>query len=156
MAGVLDIPESVVLGLHAMAYLAGEEKAASAMARASHKGAGWKPAAKPVRTQEMVAAFHISQAHLYKVMARLEKAGLVAAVRGKRGGFLLARESSKVRLMDVYEAISGRLAAGDCLLSRKVCGSGGCILGRLLSSVKADLTAYLSRTKLSDLATAAK
>lgn len=43
-------------------------------------------------------------------MTRLVKQGLVRAVRGQKGGFVLARPPQEITLIDVLEALEGPLA----------------------------------------------
>jgi Rrf2 family protein len=54
------------------------------------------------------------------VLQRLQRAGLVAAVRGSRGGYRLQRPLSDISLREVIEASHGPLAVVDCL-KRGVC-----------------------------------
>jgi Rrf2 family protein len=84
-------------------------------------------------------------------MESLMDAGLVAVERGRRGGFVLNKPRSQVTLLDVYQAIEGPLIPKNCLLSRRVCKDGRCILGPLINSVNRQVAAQLARTRLCDL-----
>lgn len=132
MPTVLNISEATVLGLHAAALLAAHPE-------------------KHLSAREMAETLGASEAHLAKVMQRLGHVGLVRSVRGPHGGFRLARAASKIRLLDVYEAIEGPLAKGTCLLEAPACSQKHCLLGGLLRSVNRQVKDYLGKTRLSDL-----
>jgi Rrf2 family protein len=57
---------------------------------------------------------------LSKVLQRLQRAGLVTAVRGSRGGYRLRRPLAEISLRQVIEASHGPLAVVDCVKD------GGC------------------------------
>jgi len=130
---VLRISEAGSLALHTAAVLAGERK-------------------RRLSAHEIAARIHVSEAHLAKVLQRLHKAGIVDSVRGRGGGFTLARPASRIRLRDVYEAIEGKLRRSHCLMGRAKCRATRCILGDVIAEVDERVWGYLSGTKLSDLA----
>ena len=107
--------------------------------------------AETVSTREMAEVLPVSEAHLAKVMQRLAKAGLVQSTRGPGGGFRLGRSAESITLLEVYEAVEGRLESSECLLSSRVCEPGQCILGGLLEDVNRRVREYLSATRLSQL-----
>ncbi len=49
------------------------------------------------------------------MLQRLQRAGLVAAVRGSRGGYRLLRPLAQISLREVIEASHGPLAVVDCV-----------------------------------------
>jgi Rrf2 family protein len=131
MAHVLNISEAATLALHATVLLASRDA--------------------PMTTKGIASALRASEAHLSKVMQRLARAGLVNSSRGPKGGFVLSRESRKIALLDVYQAIEGRLAPSPCLLGHPVCAGRKCIMGSLVRSVNRQISDHLSRTTLSEL-----
>lgn len=133
MSSVLRISEAASLGLHAMAILA-------------------KDSEGRVSNRQFAEALNASEHHIAKVLARLAKAGLVDSTRGPGGGFVLARRPKDVTLLDVYEAVEGRLNPDLCLIDPPICKGGQCILGGLIRSVTEQFKEYLSGTTLADLA----
>jgi Rrf2 family protein len=131
-ASALRISEAGSLALHTAAVLAGQH-------------------GRRLSAHEIAGRIHVSEAHLAKVLQRLHKAGIVDSVRGRGGGFTLARPASRIRLLDVYEVIEGKLGRSHCLMGKANCGATRCILGGLLADVDEKLWTYLSRTKLSQL-----
>ena len=131
MASMLRISDAASLGLHTMVLLA------------AHEG-------KVIATGEIASVLHVSEAHLSKVLQRLDKTGLVRSVRGPRGGFALAKSGRAITLLEVYEAIEGPLVATECLLGSPVCGRN-CILGGLLDGVNRQVKDYFAGTSLASL-----
>ena len=54
-------------------------------------------------------------------------------------------------MLDVYEAVEGRLVPKTCLLPETICGGEDCILGGLLPVVSQGIKDYLAGTKLRSL-----
>jgi Rrf2 family transcriptional regulator, nitric oxide-sensitive transcriptional repressor len=54
-----------------------------------------------VTIQEVANAFRVSKNHLMKVINELSRAGFLATVRGRNGGFTLARPASQIRVGDI-------------------------------------------------------
>ena len=128
----LRMSEQVGMALHAMAFLAGKEDQ-------------WRS------VRRMAEALRVSELHLAKVMKLLRKERLVDSVMGPRGGYGLARESARISLLDIYEAVEGKFASCDCLLENSVCAGKKCILGDYLERSSHQFREYLARTKLSEL-----
>jgi len=131
MPNLLRVSEAASLALHAMVFVAGESDG-------------------PVSTPQIAESLAVSEAHLSKVLQRLAQMGLVRSVRGPKGGFVLARPDSKITLLNVYEAIEGRLTVSRCLFAKPVC-NGHCILGGLLGEVNQRVRDHLAKTTLSQL-----
>ena len=131
MVKILNISEGSTIGLHAALLLS--------------KGTG-----EPTTTAEAAKALKVSAAHLSKVFQRLAKAGIVTAVRGPKGGYLLGRPLSEIRLLDVLEAIEGTMRLSDCLLHTPRCGTDKCMLGGLLGTINKQVLEQFQK-KLSDL-----
>ena len=64
----------------------------------------------PLHVKEIAAKHNISAQYLEQLMTRLAKPGLVRAVRGQKGGFVLARSPQEITLIDVLEALEGELS----------------------------------------------
>ncbi len=133
MSSLIKISEAASLAFHTMVILAGD-------------------CGRPLSARAMAATLGVSEAHLAKVLQRLGREGLVNSRRGPRGGFSIGRPAGEITLLEVYEATEGPLQSRDCLLEKQVC-SGDCLLGDLLRDVDSRVRSYLSKTRLSDIAT---
>ncbi|NOY81494.1 MAG: Rrf2 family transcriptional regulator [Kiritimatiellaeota bacterium] len=132
MAGLVRFSEATSIALHCAAAMAQQP-------------------GKTVNARQLADVFQVSSAHLAKVMQRLTRAGIAVSSRGPRGGFQLACPPETVSLLDVYEAVEGRLEPVNCLFSRPVCTGDCCLFGSTLESAVAELHRRLRNTKLSDL-----
>jgi len=101
-------------------------------------------------TNKLASALHASKAHLSKVLQRLEKSDIVKSTRGPNGGFKLTKPGNDITLLEVYEAIDGKLSPSNCLLNECIC-NGDCIMGKLLGDLNNQVRNYLMKTKLSML-----
>lgn len=68
----------------------------------------------PVPTRELAEGRAIPPAFLEQLLADLRRAGLVRAVRGARGGFVLARHPRAISALDIVEALEGPVAPSVC------------------------------------------
>jgi Rrf2 family protein len=66
--------------------------------------------AAPVTARDIVAFTGVPPKFLEQVMHDLRQAGLVESQRGKRGGYVIARDPARVSFADVIDAIGGRRA----------------------------------------------
>lgn len=57
----------------------------------------------------IAARQHISENYLEQVFSTLRKAGLVKSVKGAQGGYILAKQPSKILVGDILRALEGSL-----------------------------------------------
>jgi Rrf2 family protein len=133
MINILRITEGSVIGLHATLLLA--------------KGLG-----QPITTEAAAEELKVSAAHLSKVLQHLGKAGILRSVRGPRGGYILNRPLSEIRLRDILEAVEGPIKLSSCLRTSPSCGNDGCMLGNLLESVNSQVLQHFDK-RLSEICT---
>ncbi|MBF0454087.1 MAG: Rrf2 family transcriptional regulator [Magnetococcales bacterium] len=60
---------------------------------------------EPVQIREVTSRQGVPQRYLEQVMQRLVKAGILKGIRGPRGGYLLARERSKISVGDIARVV---------------------------------------------------
>src|SRR5690349_14511776 len=73
-----------------------------------------------------LAEFHgVPTAYLAKHLQAMSRAGLLESVPGPRGGYRLARPADTISLLDVVEAIDGRVPAFRCTEIRQRGPAGG-------------------------------
>src|SRR5438309_1487991 len=64
---------------------------------------------RPVASHVIAAAESLPERFLLKVLKPLVSARLLHSVRGPHGGYRLARPTERITLLDVIEAVDGRL-----------------------------------------------
>jgi len=87
---IIGLSDANILGIHSMALIA-----ASGL--------------DGISVHRIAELTKCSQNHLTKVVEIMAKANLIHATRGPSGGFHLNRASKDILLIDIYEAISGKV-----------------------------------------------
>lgn len=74
------------------------------------------------RSARDLATFQgVSPTFAAKIFAKLEKAGIVAAAEGVRGGYRLARSPETISVLEIIDAIEGRKPLFECQEIRTRC-----------------------------------
>lgn len=76
----------------------------------------------PVQLRDIAARQGLAESYLEQLMVELRRAGLIQAVRGRGGGFRLARAPEAISLLQVIDAVDGELRLADCPEARECCG----------------------------------
>jgi Rrf2 family protein len=76
-----------------------------------------------VTAKAVSEALGLPPSFLAKVLQRLTSAGLLDSLRGPTGGVALARPAESIRLVDIVEAIDGRVPFESCLFGWPGCSS---------------------------------
>jgi Rrf2 family protein len=89
--------------LRAMAYLAGVERDV------------------PYTIDEIAGNSKVPRHFLAKILKDLTRANLLIAVKGAHGGYMLARRSSEISVLEVIEAAVGPMTLNICLGEQDRC-----------------------------------
>jgi Rrf2 family protein len=101
---------------------------------------------------EMSRQEGIPKSFLAKIFQNLAKAGLVRSVRGSGGGFALARSPAEISVLEIVEAVEGRIVFQRCKQDKPECEHiGGCALCSLFERAQDGVKDVLTRTSLRDL-----
>lgn len=105
-------------------------------------------------TIEMTAeAFGISHGHLKKVVMKLTKAGFLRGVKGRTGGYLLARKPEDINLGAVLRVTETDFGIFECFHDGKACPIvGPCRLPSLGRKAIAAFLATFDQVTLADVA----
>ena len=79
----------------------------------------------PLSSRDLAELQGISPSFLAKIFPKLEKAGIVNATGGVRGGYRLARAPEKISFLEIVDAIEGRKPLFDCQEIRGRCAVFG-------------------------------
>lgn len=72
-------------------------------------------------SDDIARQLKIPKEFVSKILQSLTESGIVASKKGKSGGFMLAKSPSKIRLIDVVEAIDGLEIFNKCVLGFPGC-----------------------------------
>ncbi len=108
---------------------------------------------QPVSAREISERQAIPAKFLEQLMVQLRQAGLVSAVRGARGGFVLDRAAEEITVLNVVEALEGPLHTTVCDGDRaETCGrSGACAAASVWKQATAALRDVFTATTIADL-----
>lgn len=67
------------------------------------------PHGEPVRAEDLAVSQGLPVSFLERILGDLRRAGVVASVRGRAGGYRLVRPAEEVTLADVFRAVDGPL-----------------------------------------------
>jgi len=102
---------------------------------------------------EMASFLNLPVPYTSKILQRLRDGGFVVSRRGRGGGFRLARDPRRIRLIDVVSFLDGKPGERECLLGQRVCSEKtACVLHAYWSSVKTLEQRTLRGLAVSDLA----
>ncbi len=97
----------------------------------------------------------IPPAFIRRIVSGLSASGILKTTRGCGGGIELARPPAKISLLDVVEAMEGRLVLNACTVKPERCTlSAGCGIRRAWSDATKNLEAFLAGVTFDSLATA--
>ncbi|QCI67624.1 RrF2 family transcriptional regulator [Phreatobacter stygius] len=141
------ITTGVEYGLHSLLYLVGSDD----------------EEAPPLSTRDLAELQGVPAEYVAKLFTKLQKAGLVAATEGARGGFRLARGAGAISVLDVITAIDGDKSLFECRDIRGRCAvfggkpktwatRGVCSIHAIMLEAEARMRAVLAERTLADIA----
>lgn len=86
----------------------------------------------PVRIQDIAERCRISVKYLEQLIRELKKGGFIRSKRGPRGGHVLDKTPSEIRIGDVVRILEGRPGLTECVIDEGVCPiSSDCVARRI-------------------------
>jgi Rrf2 family protein len=107
----------------------------------------------PVLLSDIAKRQGISDKYLEQIASQLHRAGLVKTVRGRKGGYLLNRPESEIKLSEVIEVLEGPICVVDCVGEPDICSrSTLCSTRDIWTLLSNKIEETLSSFTLADLA----
>ncbi len=128
MSKIVHLSEAASLAIHSMVLIAKTDTHINVNILANEMGA--------------------SRNHLAKVLQQLVKQNYLKSVRGPSGGFVLNVNPADVSLLDIYEAIEGRVDTPECPLDRQICPFDKCLMGGMVKNVTNQFKDYFKEQTL--------
>ena len=109
-----------------------------------------------VTTPQLAEREGLTPAYVHKLMRLLRRGGLVKSVRGRNGGYQLARPADQIDLGSALLALGGSLYSTDFCRQHKgvarVCvRNGDCSIRAVWMAIDQAIQRALGKTRLSDL-----
>jgi Rrf2 family protein len=128
MARIVHLTEAASLAIHSMVLIAKSDIHINVNVLAQEIGA--------------------SRNHLAKVLQLLVKQNYLKSVRGPSGGFVLSVDPSQITLLNIYEAIEGKIELAECPLDRRICPYDKCLMGGMIKDVTNQFKDYFGQQTL--------
>ncbi|MBV1837548.1 Rrf2 family transcriptional regulator [Acetobacter estunensis] len=120
---------------------------------------------QPVSSLDLSELQNIPAAFVAKLLPKLEKAGILEASEGLRGGYRLARAPDQISVLEAIDAVEGRKSLFNCQEIRERCvlfndsppawtKRGVCSIHAVMLRAEQVMRQELAQTSLSDLAQA--
>ena len=118
---------------------------------AENYGKGPLPLKTIARHQEL------SVKYLEQLMIVLKSAGLVQSVRGSKGGYILAKTPSQIKVSDCFNCLEGPVITSECVDNNSFCPrTADCVARELWAEVQNAITVVLQSITLQNLVDRAK
>jgi Rrf2 family nitric oxide-sensitive transcriptional repressor len=130
MNPIVDLPEPLLLGLHALVEL-GRDPGCCLSAK------------------HIADTLKASEGHLSKVLQRLARAGYIEAVRGPGGGYKLSMQPQEINTLLIVELLGGPLMPTGC--GFEGCHGKHCLIGALVDELTIAIRDYLASKTLAHL-----
>src|SRR5688572_27049987 len=100
---------------------------------------------------EIAREYRIPAALLAKILQRLVRKGLLLSQQGANGGYVLARDPSKISIVDVVEALDGPIGITPCERGTECHQLDVCSVRDPLVKVRAKVVRVLGDTSIYEL-----
>jgi Rrf2 family protein len=130
MSKIISLSEAASIAIHSMVLIAAA-----------------KDSLNVIRISERTGA---SKHHVAKILQRLVKEGYLNSSRGPSGGFTLRIPAPNITLLQIYEAIEGKLDEVSCPVDSPVCPFQKCLMGNIVKKMTNEFKNYMGNQTLSD------
>ena len=96
---------------------------------------------------------NVSSKYLESIFAVLKRNNILTAVKGKRGGYKLARPLKKITTLEIIETLGGRIGPVDCVINKEFCENDPkkCIVAPLWCDLNILIRDFLKSRTLEDI-----
>ncbi len=108
----------------------------------------------PISLRDISLRQGISLVYLEQLFLKLKKNNVVNSVRGKKGGYILSRNASDIKISDIFFAVEEKVKTIGCEKhSKKGCNgrSAKCISHNLWDELEVYINNFFQQRSLSDL-----
>ncbi len=128
MSNLFNISEAASIAIHGMVLVAKSEN--------------------QISVSEIARKTSSSPHHVAKIMQNLAKLNYLRSRRGPNGGFVLNKDPEKVSLLEIYEAIEGKMIIQKCMGINSSCSYDKCIINNITQDLSIQFKNYLGTRML--------
>ena len=107
---------------------------------------------KPIFVREIAKRQDISERYLENIFTQLRANGVLISVKGKNGGFKLAKDPKDINLLDIVTAVEGKLSIVECAGNPNSCDrSADCVSREVWDEINTTLVDKIASYKLDEI-----
>jgi Rrf2 family protein len=104
----------------------------------------------PVPITDICSTRDLPRQYLTKIFSNLARARLISPVRGKHGGYTLARPGDQITLLEIIEAVEGPIALNYCQHTPPKCDQSECPIRGVWGELQDTVRTKLGEIRLSE------
>lgn len=110
------------------------------------------PGSEPVQIREIAEKEGISISLMGQIFMKLRKGGIIKSVRGRSGGYVLAKNPNNFSVGDIIKSIEGPISILKCCGSDSPCkGNAVCRPHLMWKKINSDIEKALDKAKIGAL-----
>ena len=129
MSKIISLSEAASIGIHSMILITNSKE--------------------NINVAHIAEITKSSRHHVAKVLQRMVKEGFLESNRGPNGGFQLKMDPEEISLLNIFEAIEGKIQESGCLSDNPLCPFDKCLMGNIINRMTLEFRDYLESQKLS-------
>ncbi len=107
---------------------------------------------EPLQIKLIAERQNISNKYLEQLIAMLKTSGLVRSIRGPHGEYILSKQPSEIKLVDVFKTLEGSTLTVECVGQEHICDNqSDCITRKLWTEINQAILNVLESKTLGDL-----
>ena len=109
---------------------------------------------EPVSLRDISLRQGISLVYLEQLFSKLKKNKIVTSVRGKKGGYVLCKKASEIKISEIFEAVEEKIKTIGCEKhSKKGCNgrSAKCITHDLWDELENHINEFFDKKNIGEL-----
>ena len=106
----------------------------------------------PRLMKDIARSQQISEKYISRLILPLNEAGFITSFRGAKGGLKLAKSPKEITLLEIVEAMEGRIAIVECVMDKSFCPkSNDCSACKIWTSLNRKIRKHMDEITLKDL-----
>ena len=106
----------------------------------------------PRLMKDIARSQQISEKYISRLILPLNEAGFITSFRGAKGGLKLAKSPKEITLLEIVEAMEGRIAIVECVMDKSFCPkSHDCSACKIWTSLNRKIRKHMDEITLKDL-----
>ncbi len=107
---------------------------------------------KPVSIRNIDRRQNISSRYLENIFHNLTRSNILKSLKGKGGGFKLINGLCKISILDIIEALEGKIEIADCVSGKTNCAMDtNCYTKKLWINLNDSITSAFKNISLADV-----